>query len=309
MATQTESPSAAESRAPRESIDPAGGSALDLHEGIGPSEVATGCPRWPEGLRLESTAGDLVRGRCKSTNLCDYCAKLAAVENAEVLALDAMTNAPPLLWSVLTTRTATIDTSGFKHAREMVRREVRRRWPAAEMATLIEFTTGLGTNSGGDRRPHWNDAIKGVPVDDAAELEAAQAEVWCKYVDAAPAGQKVTPITDTGGLMRYLALHFQKESQQPPEGWHGHRFRTTRGYLAQPMSIARDEARQSLRARREVWKAERAGWTGEDALAAAAEALDVAAATAWEIVRLVDLPTAFGADGFPTAWQTNVFPM
>jgi hypothetical protein len=250
-----------------------------------------------------------VRGRCKSTNLCDYCAKLAAVENAEVLALDAMTNEPPLLWSVLTTRTATIDTGSFRRAREGTLRTVRRRWPRAEWATLIEFTTGLGKNSGGARRPHWNDSIKGVPADDAAELEHVMATAWCERVDAAPAGQKVTPITDTGGLMRYLALHFQKESQQPPQGWHGHRFRTTRGYLAQPMETARAEARLSLRARREVWKAHRAGWTGEDALAAAAEALDIAAETAWEIVRLVDLPTAFGTDGRPSAWQTNVFPM
>lgn len=249
-----------------------------------------------------------MRGRCKSTNLCDYCAKLSAVENAEVLALDAMTNVPPTLWSVLTTRTATIDTASFKHAREMVRREVKRRWPAAEMATLIEFTTGLGKNAGGQRRPHWNDAIKGVPTDAADELESAQAEVWCRYVDATPAGQKVTPITDTGGLMRYLALHFQKESQQPPTGWRGHRFRTTRGYLAQPMALAREQARQTLRYRREVWKAEQRGLDGEAAHQAAEIALYEADGTLWSLVRLSRLPTAFDGDDQPTAWVDAVLP-
>lgn len=247
-----------------------------------------------------------MKGRCKSTNLCDYCAKLAAVENAEVLALDAMVNEPPLLWSVLTTRTATIDTSSFKHAREMVRREVKRRWPAAEMATLIEFTTGLGTNSGGERRPHWNDAIKGVPVDQADHLEDVMATAWCERVDAGRRGQKVTPITDAGGLMRYLALHFQKESQQPPTGWRGHRFRTTRGYLSQPMAAAREDARASLRMRRELWKADQAGLTGEDALAAAELAMYEAGENAWTLVRLAKLPTTWGRDGLPTSWMEAV---
>jgi hypothetical protein len=301
--------SAAELRAPRESISSAGSSALDLHEGIGSTQLSGGCPRWPDGLRLESTVGQLVKGRCKSTNLCDYCAKLAAVENAEVLALDAMTNEPPQLWSVLTTRTATIDTSSFKLARREVRRAVLRRWPGAQQSTLIEFTSGLGTNSGGERRPHWNDAHKGIPVEDAAELEDVMATAWCKNVDAGRRAQKVTPITDTGGLMRYLALHFQKESQQPPTGWRGHRFRTSAGYLAQPMAQAREQARQSLRLRRELWKAQQAGWTGEEADNLAHQALEDANALAWELVRLVELPTAFGRDGFPTAWEDAVFPV
>src|SRR3954467_948710 len=90
--------------------------ALDLHEGIG-ARVGQGCPRWPAHFRLESTLGKLVPGRCRATNLCDYCARLAAVENAEVLAIDAMTNTAPALWTVLTTRTAPTPTGAFKDAR------------------------------------------------------------------------------------------------------------------------------------------------------------------------------------------------
>jgi hypothetical protein len=278
--------------------------ALDLHEGIAAAEVTGGCPRWPEELRLRSTLGAMVLGRCKATNLCDYCARLAAVENAEVLALDAMENTAPELWSVLTTRTATIDTGAFRRAREGVRRAVRRRWPEAESATLIEFTTGMGTRSGGDRRPHWNDTWKGVPAADADELHEVIAAAWCSRVDALPKGQHVQSVTETGGLMRYLALHFQKESQQPPKGWRGHRFRTTRGYLAQSLEQARLEARQSLRLRREVWKAEQAGYRGQDALDVAQAALDVANALDWSLVRLQQLPTEFGDDGLPSAWTT-----
>lgn len=278
--------------------------ALDLHEGIGTPPRSNGCPRWPENLRLRSSLGDLVLGRCKATNLCDYCARLAAVENAEVLALDAMTNTAPELWSVLTTRTATIDTSSYNNARKALRRTVRRRWPDAESATLIEFTTGLGTNSGGERRPHWNDTWKGVPVDDAEELQHVLATAWCARVDALPRGQHVTTVHETGGLMRYLALHFQKESQAPPHGWRGHRFRTTRGYLVQSLEDARNEARQGLRLRRELWKAHQAGYTGQDALDVAQAALGVANAIDWSLVRLQQLPTAFGADGLPNAWET-----
>lgn len=283
--------------------------ALDLHEGNVAAGPTTGCPRWPDGLRLESTLGDLVPGRCKATNLCDYCAKLAAVENAEVLAQDAMTNTAPALWSVTTTRTATIDTGSFRRARQAVERDVRRRWPDAQRATLIEFTTGLGTRSGGDRRPHWNDTWKGIPADAAEELHAVIAAAWCARVDAAPRGQHVQAISETGGLMRYLALHFQKESQQPPQGWRGHRFRTSRGYLAERLPEARERARQALRLRRELWKAEKAGMTGEAALEAAQRALYEANEMAWSLVRLTEIPSAFGDDGLPSAWSRLVVPI
>jgi hypothetical protein len=283
--------------------------ALDLHEGIVAATATGGCPRWPDGLRLESTLGALVPGRCKATNLCDYCAKLAAVENAEVLAQDALTNSAPALWSVLTTRTATIDTASFRRARQAVQRDVQGRWPEAERATLIEFTTGLGTRSGGQRRPHWNDTWKGVPAGDADELHAVMSSAWCSRVDAAPAGQHVTPVSETGGLMRYLALHFQKESQAPPPGWRGHRFRTSGGYLAEPLPAAREKARQALRLRRELWKAENAGLTGERALEAAQAALYEANELSWSLVRISQLPTSFDDAGFPVSWSQLVVPL
>ena len=54
--------------------------------------------------------------------------------------------------------------------------------------------------------------------------------------------------------MRYLALHFQKESQAPPHGWRGHRFIKSRGYFLEPMPAMRARAREALQFRREVWK-------------------------------------------------------
>lgn len=254
-------------------LTPAGGSVLDLHEGlsdVGPSRHPDrrrgGCPRWPENTWLLSTTGERVPGRCKATNLCDYCARLAAVENTEMLSLDAMNGNAPEVWAVLTTRTVTLDMTLFYDARELVMRAIRRRWPDAEYACLLEFTTGYGPLSGGKRRPHWNLMLKGVP---AAELDQAReliVRVWCDNVDAKPDGQHVGVIREAGGLMRYIALHFQKESQAPPEGFRGQRFNCSRGYFTgMTRAEAREEAKASLWEKRQLHRAAELGLEGDEA--------------------------------------------
>lgn len=245
---------------------------LDLHKGISTPSVS-GCLRWPEHQRLlNHSTGELVRGRCRATNLCDYCAKLAAVENAELLALDAAEYAPTL-WVVLTTRSGSVDSRAFYRSREKVWKAVRRRWPEAEYAFLVEFTTGYGKASGGVRRPHWNLLVKGVPVEDAEQLRDVVTRVWCSREDAEPWAQFVGPVSEAGGLMRYLALHFQKESQAPPKGWRGHRFRCSSGYLVRPASVLREEAKRSLRLKRLLWR----GLDLEEA------ELELAAAPTWSL--------------------------
>lgn len=230
---------------------------LDLHEELSTLDPQNGrleCTCRPN-LRLRSEHGELVHPRGKLVNSCDYCAKLQAVENAEMLALDALEGDPPQLWAVLTTRTATIDMAPFYRALEYVKRGLRKRWPDAEYSALLEFTTGYGPRSGGKRRPHWNLLIKGVP---AAALEEAQAVVvasWCRNVDALPAGQYVDCIGDGVALLKYVALHFQKASQKPPPGFTGQRFNCSRGYFTGcTRATARARARESLRLKRELWK-------------------------------------------------------
>jgi hypothetical protein len=284
------------------------GAPLDLHKGI-EALRATRCERWPPELRLENTLGDLIPGRCKSVNLCDYCARLAAVETAEVLALDATANEAPRVWSVLTTRTPAMDMRRFQQGRQNVRRAVRRRWPEARCATLVEFQTGRGRNAGGQRRPHWNDMWKGIPPHDVPALVDVLATTWCKHVDAEPSGQFAGTVSEVGGLMRYLALHFQKEDQQPPKGWRGHRFRAMAGYLDRPMAQAREEARQSLRFKREVWKLRDSGMTALEIDEAAHRALYEANEMGWELVRLSALPVDFDADGMPCAWEPTTTPI
>lgn len=261
--------------------------ALDLHEGIShprPIEEPGGCPRWPEHLRLRSSHGELVRGRCRSTNLCAYCAKLGAVENAELLALDALAGSAPEVWIVLTTREPVSDPKPFYRSREVVLRAIRRRWPDAEYAALVEFTTGYGPAARGKRRPHWNLLVKGVPRSDLDALAEVVRRVWCRREDAEPWAQFVGEVEEVGGLMRYLALHFQKESQAPPPGWRGHRFLKSRGYLATSTPIARERAKDSLAFKRELWRAIRGGLRGERAERAAQAARALAAETSWALV-------------------------
>jgi hypothetical protein len=276
--------------------------ALDLQEGI-TDPTSWGCLRWPPEFRLRSTLGQLVMGRCKATNLCDYCGRLAAIENSEVLALDALQGIAPQVWAVLTTPSTDPNPAAFYRSRDQVVKALRRRWPALQWAALVEFTTGYGTNSGGKRRPHWNLLLKGVTPDDIAAVRQVIEDVWCPRVGGSIDGQHVGSIREMGGLMRYVALHFQKESQRPPEGWRGHRFLKSRGYLWTDTTAAREEARAALRLKRELWRAERAGLVGEAALEAAELAVYEANELAWELVRLQEIPAAFDPEGFPSAFD------
>jgi hypothetical protein len=229
----------------------ASGGPLDLHEEISDPGPSGGCSRWPEHLRLRASTGVVVRGRCGASNLCEYCAKLAAVENSEVLQIDAMIGRPPEVWATLGTRTPEVRSTPFYRAREQVIRALKRRWPAVEYAAHVEFTTGYGERSGGKRRPHFHVLLKGIPASDVDAAREIIVRVWCSRVDGAePGGQDVSTIDAAGGLMRYLSLHFQKESQKPPRGWRGHRFLHSRGYLAETTPEMREMAREQLRWRR-----------------------------------------------------------
>jgi hypothetical protein len=235
---------------------------------------------------LVSDQGEAVRGRCRATNQCAYCARLAAVENSELLALDALAGDAPTVWAVLTTRSADPVPASFYRSRELVMRAIRRRWPAAEYAALVEFTTGYGPLAGGRRRPHWNLLIKGVPAEDVDQVGDVIRRVWCEREDAEPWAQHVGAISEAGGLMRYIALHFQKEEQAPPAGWRGHRFLKSRGYLAVSTPEAREQARASLRHKRELWRAIKSGASALEAELQAHEAMERAAATSWELVHV-----------------------
>ena len=286
--------------------------ALGLHEGISTPEaseglfdpVVGGCKRWPEHLRLLSSQGELVRGRCRATNQCTYCARLAAVENTELLALDALHGEAPQVWACLGTRTASADPKRFYASRRKVQVALERRWEGTEYAALVEFTTGYGPRSGGKRRPHWNLLLKGIPAGDVDQARDVITRVWCAREDALAKYQYVGTIGEARGLMAYLALHFQKESQAPPKGWRGHRFMHSHGYLWLPTKEAREVARRGLRLKRELHRAEARGLSGWEAELEARAARKLAENTTWELHQLH--ATATG-DGEPASQHFRRF--
>ena len=185
-----------------------------------------------------------------------------------MLALDAMEGDAPTWLLVLGTRTATIDMQRFYLGSQAVARALRTYtgkpkytrgarplWPDFEYASVLEFTTGYGERSGGLRRPHWNWLVKGIPTEDGELAGRIAAEAWCEHVDAELQAQDSRRIYAAGGLMRYLALHFQKASQQPPEGFTGQRFNCSVGYFTGcTRAQARARARDSLGLKRCVWR-------------------------------------------------------
>lgn len=246
---------------------------LDLHEGI-VTPRRPGCERWPENLRLRSDGGEFVRGRCKATNLCDYCARLAAVETSEMLLLDALEYAPTV-YAVLTARELLTRQECRRHL-DKLRASLRRQWPGIEWAVLVEF----------QRRGalHLNLLVKGVDESACARLWEAICRVWCARVDAEPVAQFVGPVYDGGGVVRYISQHFLKPSQAPPRGWRGHRFSCTRGYLVRPASEMRLEARRSLSLKRALHRGVPADLLELE--------LAVAAGKTWELVEVRRAPYA-----------------
>lgn len=236
------------------------GPPLDLHEGI--SDPATGCVRWPRGLRLRNeVTGELVLGRCKATNLCRYCQQLYVIETLTMLRLDAAEWAPEI-WIVLTARQHLARRDTYRHL-EQLRLAARRRWPSIEWFVQVEF----------QRRGalHLNLLVKGVGGGDREALHELIVSRWCDrltrrpgrgcegpvYVGAEPVGQWSGLVRDAGGVTRYLQktlAHGLKSEQAPPLGWKGHRTSQTRGYLVASASVMRRRAREAMALERELWR-------------------------------------------------------
>jgi hypothetical protein len=270
-------------QAPEADRPTASGAALDMHE-ESCAETPRACSRWPRRLVLISNFGEVVQGRCSSPNLCEYCARLSAVENAELLALDAMHGVAPRSYVVLTQPGCDPEPRAYYESKRQVQRALRREIDGYQAAWLVEFTTGRAERSGGRRRPHFNVLTKGVETSDQTTIVRQVIErVWCPRQAATMAAQYVAPVQEMGGLMRYLALHFLKERQAPPHGWRGHRFTTTRGYLWLPTPQARKLARESLMNKREVWRSIAAGLGGDAIEERVSAAARLRSETTWAI--------------------------
>jgi hypothetical protein len=217
-----------------------------------------------------------VKGRCRATNLCPYCARLFAVETSEMLLLDAMEDAPTL-YLVLTARELLTRTDCYAHLRQL-RKSLRKSWPNVRWAVLVEFQKRGAL--------HLNLLVKGVPVEESDLFKAHALRVWCGRVDAEPSAQFCDAIATAEGVVKYVTLHFMKQAQAPKIGWKGHRYSAMRDYLVRPASVMRREARASLQLKRELWKAETAGYEGTEALVIAEHAVLRASQRRFECVVL-----------------------
>ena len=273
-------------RPPQAVPDHGPGAGLDLHEGIcDPPQFEDwrdGCKRWPAGFLLRWRRGELsgyVEGRCKATNLCPYCRIMGVIETAEMLWLDAAEWAPNL-WIVLTAREHLQRADTYDHLRQ-IRRSVKKRWPAAEWFVQVEFQKRGAL--------HLNLLLKGVPTDEAEQLLEHVSRIWCRRVDAEPVGQHIEAMSTAQAVVRYLQKelsHGLKQEQAPPIGWRGHRTSQTRGYLVRPASEMREEARESLRVKRTLWRIrkENPAASAEQVEQMVADRLAQMDATVWELV-------------------------
>jgi hypothetical protein len=212
------------------------------------------------------------------------------VETVEMLTLDALEHAPTI-WIVLTAREHLTRPDCRRHLAKLLK-SARKRWPAIEWFVQVEF----------QRRGalHLNLLVKGVAVEDREQLQALLSERWCDRVDAEPVGQWSGAVEDAGGVVRYLSkmlAHGLKAEQAPPIGWKGHRTSQTAGYLVAPAAVMRRRAREALRLKRELWKAQQAGQDAHDAELTAHQALKLAARSVWV------LSTDRGARVSPTTYD------
>jgi hypothetical protein len=226
----------------------------------------------------------------------------AALEAALVLKLDAEAEQPTV---GLTTTTLRPDTSpaelreaeallwralrtGREIGRRGPRRKGERRFPAfkqLQYVGFLEWTTGEGTRSGGERRPHIHHLTKGIPADDplleplpladvpdghplrrgrriapgamTTPLELRVSELWYAITGDAFVVE-CRPLRTPAGAIAYLALHHHKKRQAPPLGFSGRRLRPSKGYYAQPIGELRQLARKLAGHERVVIAAKRA---------------------------------------------------
>lgn len=246
--------------------------------------------------------------RCGRSNSCPACAWLAAVENVGVVAIDARAS-QPRVGMTLTTREAGFDMARYRRAVSEVFRWLRREY-GSEVAYLLlmEWTTGAG---GHGRLPHGHLLVKHLPPDLDLSLGC---DLWrqlkARWEHHTGAWRvELRELRTPGGAIAYMVGHHHKGEQAPPEGWSGKRFRPSRNYFERPIAELRGEAHaERLRA---VALLRLAREQGDVLLELEADAIDewvdeLVAGEPAELVRVAELPTAFGDDGLPSAWQLEV---
>lgn len=236
--------------------------ALALKEGIDtPNRFEDpkrgGCRRVPDWFKLvDVNSGECIDPRCKATNKCEHCRKIAAAETVEMLLLDALSGDAPTLMLTLTARS-------FPRGDELRRtlgkivKACRLRWPDFEWFVPRERQTR--------GQLHIHPLVKHVPMEDKRALYELVTRIWCARHDAIAypyeirhrGPQGVKSVTEGQGLVRYLTkelAHSLKSAQALELGFRGHRTSQTRGYFPEGAQVARAAARRSLHERRLAYR-------------------------------------------------------
>ena len=206
-----------------------------------------------------------------------------AFENMTMLRQDAEENSAPGHVLTLTSRDPVTDAGAYRDACAVFWRAFRRTWGHVEYCGFIEWTTGEGPRSGGHRRMHSHWLVKGLAADDVAAVEAWVSVEWAKLTGAWVV--QLAELRTVGGVVGYLALHHEKLSQAPPEGWGGRRLRPSRGYFALDGRTRRDRARLWLQDHR----ADRDGWDEGERITAASSP---APRLVWRVAEAVKVEAA-----------------
>ena len=86
---------------------------------------------------------------------------------------------------------------------------------------------------------HW--LVKGLKAEGLEQVEQWVRVEWAKLTGAWIV--QLAALETVGGVVGYLALHHEKQSQAPPEGWTGRRLRPSKGYFATDGRTRRDRAK------------------------------------------------------------------
>jgi hypothetical protein len=198
-------------------------------------------------VRWRQPDGRLTPVRCGAPNRCPYCAWRTASENAQVIYLDALEEAPTC---VLTTTTALgweRRWSALREAEAQLWRWLRAELGRVEYCGFLEWTTGRSARSRGQRLPHLHHFVKGIPQRELAMLAGEISARWLAATGGDAWRVDLRPITSAGGAIRYFVVHHEKQEQAPPSGVaHTKRFRPSKGYFARPVRELREQAAAQL---------------------------------------------------------------
>lgn len=265
---------------------------------------------------FQTASGKLVSLPCASPNLCAYCARRVAIENAAVVRLDAEMGDFPRVGLCLTTVDPDHTPARFGRDVEQAMRFIGSRLGEVRSLVVVEWTTGKAKTSGGHRRIHAHGLLKDADPVEAVKVERELRGFWKKRTGAHRV--ELRELRTAAGATAYLVQHHLKLEQAAPLNLKGvKRFRPGRGYFSRPLSELRTAARGLVDDARLVAALKHAidyeAWLEHDLVEEACERLDVALADAraergegGKLVRVQWVPATWGEDDAPATWEVEV---